>query len=377
MIKQPTISAKKIILTILLTGMLALILGCFSQQVANETLHGTKRISDITTKENSESLIFTIKGNQSLTCTAIKQGFPIGIRFDFPDTTMDILKRVYILPGNEIISSIKAEEIVEDKTTTSRLFIALKTDTPYELLPDEAGLQIAFPKVTNHSKDTKPQKKIAGKQLEPKLNQKGMPAATRLKTIAATPLKNYVVVNVQADGAIKDYKSFNLDNPARIVFDMYNIKSPNKNEQIITVESKWIKRIRYFGYQDKVRLVLDAHKGYLSKYSAHPTDTGLLIHVGKISAVPDNASQTFSDDNLGTQQVTFTWDKASKATSYNVYLSSSPGVTKSNGIKISTRKNYLTIKGVKPGTTYYYIVSPVRNLKESKRYTMYSLTIPE
>ena len=301
MIKQLTVSGIIIIPIILLTGMLAWLTGCSPQKVVNEKLLGTKRISNITIKEYPESVILTIKGDQSLTWTAIKLDSPIEIILDFPNTTIDIPRPIYIQPGNEIISSIKAKEIVEDKTTTSRLHIALNMDTSYELLPDEGGLQFAFPKIANLSKDIKPQKKVAGKRLEPKLKQKKAPTATRLKTVASTPLKNNVIVNVQADGAIKDYRSFNLDNPARIVFDMYNIKTPNNKERIITVESKWINRIRYFGYQDKVRLVIDTYKEYLSKYSAHPTDTGLLIHVGNISEVPDNASQTFVDDNLGTQ----------------------------------------------------------------------------
>ena len=301
MIKQLTISGIKIIPILLLTVMFAWLTGCSSQKIANEKPFGTKRISDVTTKESPESVILTIKGNQSLTWTAIKLDSPKEIILDFPNTTMDIPKRVHIPQGNEIISSITAEEIVEDKTTTSRLYIALNMDTSYELLPDEEMLQFAFPKMANPSKDTRPQNKVAGKRLEPKLNLEGVPVATRLKTIASTQLKNNVVVNVQADGTIKDYRSFNLDNPARIVFDMYNIKCPNKNEQIIAVESKWIKRIRFFGYQDKVRLVLDTYKEYLSKYSAHPTNSGLLIHVGNIPEVSDNASQTFLDDNLGTQ----------------------------------------------------------------------------
>ena len=152
-------------------------------------------------------------------------------------------------------------------------------------------LKIIFPKAIAFSNDTKPQKKLAGKKPELKRTEINRPAATRLISVTATPLKNNLVVSVQADGTIKDYKSFNLDNPARIVFDMFNIKSPNKREQIIVVESKWVKRIRHFGHPDKVRLVLDTKKENLSKYSAHPTDTGLLIHVGKIPVVFNNASQ--------------------------------------------------------------------------------------
>lgn len=375
MIKTLTNLGKKTILINLLVVMFALFLGCASNNAANVKPSMTKRITDILISENSESLIFNIKGNQSLIYTAIKQDSPIGILFQFPDTTMDILKRVYIPPDNQFISSVKADEIVQDRTTTSRLFIALKKDTPYDLSPGEAGLQVAFPKATDLSKDTKTQKELAQKTPEAKLTQNGLSAVTRLKTVAATPLKNNVVVNVQADGTIKDYKSFSLDNPARIIFDLYNIKSPYKKEHIIAVESKWVKRIRFFGYPDKVRLVLDTHKDYLSKYSAHPTDTGLLIHVGKIPAVTDNASQTFLDDNLGTQQVTLTWENVPNATSYNVYWSNSPGVTKHNGIKISTPKNSATIKGLKRGTTYYFVVTTVNDLGESQESEQLSFTV--
>jgi len=163
--------------------------------------------------------------------------------------------------------------------------------TLYDLIPADAELQIIFPKAIAFSKDTKPQKKIAGKKIELKLPEISLAAATSLKTVTATALKNNVAVNVKADGPIKNYQLFTIDNPARIVFDMYNIKSPYKKEQIIVVESKWVKRIRHFGHPDRVRLVLDTNKESLSKYSAYPTDTGLLINVGKTSAVPDNASQ--------------------------------------------------------------------------------------
>ncbi len=65
------------------------------------------------------------------------------------------------------------------------------------------------------------------------------------------------------------------------------------------------------------------------------------------------ARQTSSEDNLATGQITLTWDKAPNATSYNVYWSDSPGVTRQNGNKISNVKNPVTITGLKCGTTYY------------------------
>ena len=271
--------------------MIAVSLGCASQKTADIKQHQTKHITDLSVSENSESWIFTIKGDQSLTYTADKQLSPIGVVLIFPATSLDIPKRVYTPPDNVITSSILADEIVEDQTVNSHIFIALKKDTPYDLVPDDAELQITFPKAIALSIDTKPQNNLSEKKSELKLTQISLPAATRLKTVTATPLKNYVAVNVKADGPINNFKPFTTDNPARIVFYMNNLKSPYKQEQIIVVESKWVKRIRHFGHPDKVRLVVDTNKEYLSKYSVHPTDTGLLIHVGNIPSALDNASK--------------------------------------------------------------------------------------
>lgn len=294
MINQVTNVGNKVILTVLLAFMIAVLFGCASQKAAGMNPRKGNRIIDIIISENSESLVCTIKGNHSLTYTSANQSSPRGIIFYFSDTTLDIPKRVYIPPGNEIISFMAVDEIVEDKTTTSRIFISLRKDALYDLIPDEAELQISFSKAIAYSDDAKLQNETAKKKPELKLTQKSIPATNWLQSVTTTPFKDNVAVHVNADGAIKNYRSFTLGGPARIVIDVYKLKSRYRKEQIVAVESKWVKRIRYFGYPGKVRLVLDTHQEYLSKYSAYSTDTGLLIHVGKIPAATDNTSPIFT-----------------------------------------------------------------------------------
>ena len=66
-----------------------------------------------------------------------------------------------------------------------------------------------------------------------------------------------MVINVKADGTIKNYKSFTIEEtPARIVYDLYGIKSPYKGEQRIAVKSDKVTRVRHFGHSDKVRVVI-------------------------------------------------------------------------------------------------------------------------
>jgi type IV pilus assembly protein PilQ len=106
--------------------------------------------------------------------------------------------------------------------------------------------------------------------------------ATRLTSILATPIKENVVIDVKADGAITRYKSFSIrENPPRIVYDIYKLKSPYKAEQRIAVKSEPVRKVRHYGHPDKLRVVLETDKAYLSKYSARPIDDGLQIYVGQ------------------------------------------------------------------------------------------------
>jgi hypothetical protein len=57
-------------------------------------------------------------------------------------------------------------------------------------------------------------------------------------------------------------------------------------------------------------------------------------------------------------QVTIIWDGGTGATSYNIYWSTTPGVTKTAGTKISgINHSSYTHTGLTNGTTYYYIVT--------------------
>jgi len=389
---------KSMVLVSILAMIVALSAACASQRAAEKRLTPSNLITDIVVSEDSESLLISIKGNQSLKNEAIKHSDPIGVEFRFPDTTLEIAEGFYNPPKNDIIRFIKADEVAETNTLTSRIFITLKEDRPYTLTPDASGLKVAFAKTRTPSEPSESQKELTLKPSEaapteskneftettlaetPIETEKEVtidksqtkqplisaPAATQLKSVTATPLKNNLVVHVKANGTINDYTSFTMDNPARIVFDMHRISSPGKAEHRIAVRSKWVNRIRYFGHPNKVRLVLETHSVYLSKYSAAPTDTGLLIHVGQSPAPSIQSSPMKLDENLGTEQITLAWDGVSTANFYNIYWSSSPGVSKYNGTKIANAKSPQTVKGLKRGETYYFVVTAVSESGESE-----------
>jgi hypothetical protein len=377
---QPKKMGAKTKIDISLVLIMLLFPGCASHQKADVRAPAPKSITNIMISEKSESLTLTIEGSLVLTYTAEKLVFPMGVVLQFPDTGLELPRRIYLPPENEIISSIKAYEKIENQITTARIFVAFKKDTSYDLTPYADGLKVIFPTGGALSNDVQPRSKLAEKKPEPEKKPESevipnnRPAVNYLKTITATSLEDKITVEVKADAAINDYKSFTLDSPPRIVFDLYNLKSPYKSEQTISVASPWVKRIRYFAHPDRVRLVLETQKSYLSKYSALPNDSGLLIHLGNAYAGPNKASQTASDDAFGTQQVELEWEEVPGATAYNVYWSTFPGVTRQNGNKISNVQSPVVVKNLKSGVTYYFVVTSVKGSQESSESEEFSYT---
>ena len=242
-------------------------------------------ITDISVTEDADSIVVLIKSDRLLTYTSVKQPFPLGVLLYFPDTAIDQIE-TSLAPDLDIVSSVHATELTEDGHT-SRIEIALKKDSSYEVSREGEGLKILFAKESAISTPVEPEiipEKITDETITDESDiqpdEESMPVATRLQSVFATRLETGVKIHLKADGKIKDYKSFIIASPARIVFDLYNIKSPYKKEQLVPVDTKWVKRIRYYGYPDRLRVVLDTDKSYLSRYSASNEEDGLVIHVG-------------------------------------------------------------------------------------------------
>ena len=67
----------------------------------------------------------------------------------------------------------------------------------------------------------------------------------------------------------------------------------------------------------------------------------------------------------GNGQVTIAWTAVTDVTSYNIYWSTTPGVTIANGTKITGAASPYVQSGLINGTTYYYVVTAVNGNGES------------
>ena len=95
--------------------------------------------------------------------------------------------------------------------------------------------------------------------------------------------------------------------------------------------------------------------------------TQVLATPGHPPSAPTGVNATAADG-----QVIISWNSVSGATSYNLYWSTSPGVTKTKGTKISNVTSPYTHTGRTNGTTYYYVVTAQNALGESSESTKVS-----
>jgi hypothetical protein len=65
-------------------------------------------------------------------------------------------------------------------------------------------------------------------------------------------------------------------------------------------------------------------------------------------------------------EVEIAWNEVPGALSYNIYMSTAPGVNKLNGYRIARAASPITITGLETGTTYYFVLTVVDNSGESQ-----------
>ncbi|MDZ7582625.1 MAG: type IV pilus secretin PilQ [Deltaproteobacteria bacterium] len=269
---------KSAVVVTFLIVLLGLSGGCVNTKpVANDAsgewrATGTIIISEVMVTEDAQSCIVRVKGNSQLSYTSVKQDFPLGILFYFRDTGVDSAVAPQVALDNTVIESVEFSQISESQGV-SRLFIALKEDTPHEVVTEETGIRIEFAKPLAAPI-------VGDSQSTPDGPAAAATTASRLEGVYIVKDQDRTRLNVMADGTIKNFKSFILYDPARIVFDMPNLKSPHIGEQVIPANTGWIRQTRYYGYADKVRLVIDTEKSYLKNYTAWPSTSGMMIQIG-------------------------------------------------------------------------------------------------
>ncbi|GBC63264.1 hypothetical protein DENIS_4258 [Desulfonema ishimotonii] len=260
----------------------------------------SKRITNLEIVNRSDTISLLIRGSRLLTYTTVKQASPQALILYFSNTLLDTPENVFT-PPNNVIRRVQASA-VPGQSRTIQLRVHLKKNAYYEITRRGNGLKVSFSKVktarmpeSGAPEVTQANRLPAAPVVQAAHTSPPRPAsnASRLQSVYAAKFGDSLKVFVGADGMITNYKSFTIESPPRIVFDIFNIQSPYQSERVVPVNTQWVSQIRYHSYPDRVRVILDTRKAYLSKFSGHPVENGLLIQMGAAVSPPETPKQSY------------------------------------------------------------------------------------
>lgn len=259
-----------------------------------------KNIVSVSSELKNGFVNINIVGDSELIYSAVKEKEPEAVVLYFPDTFIneELNSRDYAA------GSLKNIELKQDENDAKiRLFT--EGDLPYEVKKEGYNLIVQIESGAADVASGDPvdsevetaEKKEAAQETEVK-------EASKFEDIKIIEEDGYLRIKVLADGTIKKYNSFTLNNPPRIVFDLVNISSPYKKVQKLDLNNKWAKSLRHYDNSSRLRLVIDSRSQWLNNYGSHDTADGLEILIGKrdekniLKAESDPVKQESSDQEI-------------------------------------------------------------------------------
>jgi hypothetical protein len=260
-----------------------LVPACASDRPAIPTAAAPERmIVDILTIKTADSLTVVIQGDQPLAYSVMEQDAPRALVITFADTGFDRLGPVYFPPENFAVHSIQTVQI-PDKSMKARAILGLNGSAAYKLVPEKNNLKVVFTKTTAPAPGAASRPSpVVPTQEPPSPAAQPATAPGVLKGVNVASHGGGVAIYMRVDGKVENYKTFTIDDslPARIVVDLIGIRSAFEGEQKIPGKGNIVKRVRHLGYPDKVRVVVETEKGYLTDFSLKPVDSGVVLQVG-------------------------------------------------------------------------------------------------
>jgi type IV pilus assembly protein PilQ len=249
-----------------------------------------KQINSLAVSEDDQKTILTITGSADLLFSDIRKSSPPTVSFYFPGTELVDIQAVYPVDAHPI-HDIQTSEVVADGHT-AKVTVNLTQDALYTVEQGLNGITVAFSRevLIEEQPLASAEPSVAPASVPVPPDPQMIEAAAKGTCIEMVDFREQsdgIEIVIWADGTITDYSAFTVDNPPRIVFDIYGINSPYKGLQKVEVESKWVQGIRHFCYPEKLRVVLDTDRSYLTTFTSKPVKNGLLISVAETKPILD------------------------------------------------------------------------------------------
>ncbi len=167
------------------------------------------------------------------------------------------------------------------------------------------------------------------------------------------------------DGSVV-YNVYTSKSPGVTVFNSYKISHVTSPFTITRLEPDATYYFMITAEDASGRIWKSKEKSYTVGNTKGAVQFGDIVNRSAQNTKVSNSKQKVKAAAAETRDVALAWKNVPNATSYNIYWSDKPGVTKKNGIKISRVKSPYKITGLKKGKKYYFVVTAVNAYAESK-----------
>ncbi len=260
--------------------LLVILSGCATQaakptptdEMADNTI--LRSITGIDDYTDVKGYHLRIQSTGKLLFTAVKQVEPPAVTFYFPNTESHLanpLPTQFTAPMKAIILKPLGEN-----QQTLRMDLILTEDVPYEVNQAGSHLEVTLPNKMRDGKTglfTKP-------PLEEGLSDQTVSdQGAKLTAVEVLPQKGLTHVRIGTSQMITDVQNTALNDPARIVVDLYGIADRHLKEQLKQVNLPGVRQVRYFGDGQRLRVVIDTEPQYLEHYTVTARSDGVLIAI--------------------------------------------------------------------------------------------------
>jgi type IV pilus assembly protein PilQ len=278
-----------------------------SNTAQNKTSADGKNQNRITSVEIQGDQVI-IHSNNQLTYTSVKHIVPSpGVVFYFPDTVLDQVNDINSTGNDKIQSIIVSQQ--EINGPYSKIEIVLNGDSAYNTKQNGNQLNVSFS--SDQSADQRPDPKeqehfIDLAKPEPETIQQESVNSESIFSVETTPFSRNALIQILSNKPIEKFKASVIPDPPKIVYDLYNVQSPDRNMKFPVSTNPFVKEVRTFRYPKRIRIVIDTVPEYISSFKAYPSEEGLSIYVGM--DLPDSqempVAQKIEQPDLPEQQST-------------------------------------------------------------------------
>ena len=263
--------------------VLSLPLPSFSQGPGEAAADFAVQKIEVTKTETGPRVV--IEGSKSFEYTVFRLSNPLRVVVDLPRAQLGRLSGpMEVRDGT--IGVIQNRQIDDPKKRGARIEIGLEQLVEYDVISEGNALYIHFGKPAiplPREVKAAEKKEVEKKETPPPVVP--LKKARSLREVDISAKADWVKVDLRGDGAMPDYKSFQLLRPTRLVVDLPRITNAT-GKRSIDVGSPLLKDIRIGRHPDKTRVVFTFPEAKVPPHQLTREGAEVKLVLGEVKAEP-------------------------------------------------------------------------------------------